>query len=137
MSKDSSEEAWQPVGSIYSLKPSHDTFDYVFTNLINRDHCFDLINSQLRKYKLTKCKHCAGMFYPLWEVDGAWITDAEFTNKASGFQEINDSGIDPFNFDYEYVLLDPKQHKHKVVGLGLENIDDDECDEMNNFANFN
>lgn len=41
--------------------------DIVFTSFVLRQSCFDLINSQLRKYKKAQCGVCYLDFYPLWD----------------------------------------------------------------------
>lgn len=57
--------------------PDHHSDDIVFTSFIVRQGCFELINSQIRKYKLSQCGVCSLDFYPLWDEFGNWITDAE------------------------------------------------------------
>ena len=61
------------MDKIYPGKKS----DIFFTSFVTRQNCFDLINSQLRKYKKQTCKTCELGFYPLWDHEGNWITDPD------------------------------------------------------------
>lgn len=91
-------------------------FDMVFTSFLSRDLCFDLINSQLRKYKKENCTLCKGAFYPLWEVDGAWLYPvAPKPGEEFDFQQLDESDIDTLDVDSEYVYIDHAAHNHQVV----------------------
>lgn len=92
-------------------------FDMVFTSFLSRDHCFDLINSQLRKFKKETCSLCKGAFYPLWEVDGAWLyPKAPKPGEEFGFQQLDESGIDTLDVESEYVYIDHAAHNHRLLG---------------------
>ena len=81
-------------------------FDLVFTSFLSRDHCFDLINSQLRKFKKTNCILCKGIFYPLWEVNGTWVYPVAKPGEEFGFQEVvNELNVDALDVSSEYVLI--------------------------------
>ena len=69
------QQAYNPYRKIVQKKDQK--YDLVFTSYLSRDDCFDLINSQLRKFKKTACRTCKKDFYPLWEDDGTWLDDEQ------------------------------------------------------------
>ena len=76
--------------------------DVIFTSFVLREDCFNLINSQIRKYKKTQCSICNLDFYPLWDQYGKWLTSPEASLDA------NNVDVDPLDLNDEFKYFEWK-----------------------------